>query len=218
MEKIEAIVDTCFLQKLSSEGKNIDNIKRVIDELSFALVCHPYIARHEFGLYSYLQNLVKTGYIREIPYDEFIKDELDKELYEAYYEQLYEDFRQFLKMKDGPKQIEKLELAPGTSIYDMHKQGSSMGDVHMLLMAMFMRLPIVLTEDSDIEILSTLAKKRIDVGSYTLKIYDAVDLLKEIAAKDESSITKKDLEKILNDLGKRQYRSEIKTIWNEHHS
>ena len=27
MEKTEVIVDTCFLQKLSSEGKVIDNIK-----------------------------------------------------------------------------------------------------------------------------------------------------------------------------------------------
>ncbi len=28
MRKTEVIVDTCFLQKLSSEGKAIDNIKK----------------------------------------------------------------------------------------------------------------------------------------------------------------------------------------------
>lgn len=28
MEKTEAIVDTCFLEKLSNEGKNVDNIKK----------------------------------------------------------------------------------------------------------------------------------------------------------------------------------------------
>ena len=217
MEKIEAIVDTCFLQKLSSEGKNVDNIKKVIDELSFKPVCHPYIATHELKLHSYLQNLLDVGYVREISYSEFIKDEMDKELYEAYYEQLYEDFRLFLEIKGGPKQIERLNLLPGTSIYDLHKQGSSMGDVHMLLMAMFMRLPIILTEDSDVETLSILAKKRIDFDNYTLKIYDAFDLLKEIATKEETSICKKEFKKILNDIGKRKSRSELRKIWNESH-
>ncbi len=218
MEKSKAIVDTCFLQKLSSEGKNIDNVKKVIDELAFTPVCHPYMVKHELGLFSYLQNLVQTGYIQEIPYDEFIKDDLDKQLYEAYFEQLYEDFRVFLAAKGGPKQIDKLRLSSSADIYEIHRQGSSMGDIHMLLMAMFMRLPIILTEDSDIEILNTLAKKRIDIGSYTLKIYDAFDLLKEIASREKSSISKKELEQILNDIGKRKYRSEIKKIWNENHS
>ena len=43
MEKTEVIVDTCFLQKLSSEGKVIDNIKRVLAELEYIPVVHPYI-------------------------------------------------------------------------------------------------------------------------------------------------------------------------------
>ena len=53
--------------------------------------------------------------------------------------------------------------------------------------------------------------------NYTLKIYDAFDLLKEIATKEETSIGKKELEKILNDIGKRKSRSELRKIWNESH-
>lgn len=41
MRKTEVIVDTCFLQKLSSKGKAIDNIKKVLAELEYIPVAHP---------------------------------------------------------------------------------------------------------------------------------------------------------------------------------
>lgn len=53
MRKTEVIVDTCFLQKLSSEGKAIDNIKRVLTELEYVPVAHPYIYEYELSLHSY---------------------------------------------------------------------------------------------------------------------------------------------------------------------
>ena len=104
MGKTEVIVDTCFLQKLSSEGKAIDNIKKVLTELEYIPVVHPYIYEHELSLHSYFVRLVEEGYIRVIQYNEFQKD--------------------------------------ATSIYNTHKQGSSMGDVHMILMASYLQMPI----------------------------------------------------------------------------
>ena len=49
MRKTEVIVDTCFLQKLSSEGKAIDNVKRILAELEYIPVVHPYIYEHELS-------------------------------------------------------------------------------------------------------------------------------------------------------------------------
>ena len=51
MKKTEVVVDTCFLQKLSSEGKSVDNIKKVLAELEYIPVVHPYIFEHEFVFY-----------------------------------------------------------------------------------------------------------------------------------------------------------------------
>lgn len=217
MKKTEVIVDTCFLQKLSSEGKKPENIKTILSEFDFVPIAHPYIIEHELSMKSYSEKMVKDGYIKKIEYVEFLKDDYDRHLYESYFFQLHEDLRLYLKAKEGPKQIKKLALHSNQNIYDTHIQGSSMGDVHMILMAAFMHLPIILTEDSDIDLLRSLAKKRTNLGQYTLEIYDAWDLIKQIAEKQETDISKKELEQILNEMGERPRRSEMKTIWNNHH-
>ena len=218
MTKNEAIIDTCFIEKITSGGSKVENIKLVLEELEYKPVVHPYVAKHEISLHSYSNDLIETGYIRKIEYSEFIPDEDDKLMYEDYFYQVYEDMRQFLEAKGVPKQIEKLVLPKNQDIYSYHRQGSSLGDVHMILMAAFMRLPIILTEDSDIELLRTIAKNRVSLGDFRLDIYNGVELLKKIAANDTPSLTKKDLESILLNMGERSKRSELRAVWNEHHT
>ena len=194
MEKTEVIVDTCFLQKLSSEGKVIDNIKRVLAELEYIPVVHPYIYEHELSLHSYFVRLVEDGYIKVMGYDEFQKDAMN-----------------------SPKQVEKLCLQKGQTIYNTHKQGSSMGDVHMILMASYLQMPILLTEDSDIEMLRDIAKRRMRLGEYSLQILNGVQLIEEIAKKQDSSITVKEIEAILKAMRERNAVSGIKAVWRENH-
>lgn len=215
MGKTEVIVDTCFLHKLSSEGKKIDSIKKVLAELEYIPVVHPYIFQHELSLHSYFKRLVEEGYIRIIQYNEFLKDASDKQSYEAYYEILYEDMRLALEALGGPKQIEKLILHKEWTIYNTHKQGSSMGDIHMILMASYLQMPIILTEDSDIELLRDIAKKRMRLGQYSLQILNAVQLIEKIAQKQDSSITVKEIEAILKGMGERKVISDIKAMRRE---
>lgn len=217
MGKTEVIVDTCFLQKLSSEGKVTENIKKVLDELAYTPVVHPYIFEHELSLYSYLVRLIEEGYIRVIPYNEFQKDVTDKQSYEAYYHVLYEDMRLTLEAMNSPKKVEKLCLHKGKTIYDTHRQGSSMGDVHMILMASYLQLPVVLTEDSDIELLRDVARRRMRLGEYSLQIFNGIQLIEQIAKKQDSSISMKEIELILKAMRERGSVSTIKAVWREHH-
>ena len=220
MRKTEVIVDTCFLQKLSSEGKAIDNVKRILAELEYIPVVHPYIYEHELSLYSYFVRLVEEKYIRVIQYNEFQKDAIDKQSYEAYYGVLYEDMRLALEAMNSPKQVEKLCLHKhkGQTIYNTHKQGSSMGDVHMILMASYLQMPILLTEDSDIEMLRDIAKRRMRLGQYSLQILNGTQLIEEIAKKQNTSISVKEIESILKAMRKRDAISSIKAVWRENHT
>ena len=218
MRRTEVIVDTCFLQKLSSEGKAIDNIKKVLAELEYIPVTHPYIYEHELSLHSYFVRLVEEKYIRVIQYNEFQKDAIDKQSYEAYYGVLYEDMRLALEAMNSPKQVEKLCLHKGQTIYNTHKQGSSMGDVHMILMASYLQMPILLTEDSDIEMLRDIAKRRMRLGQYSLQILNGTQLIEEIAKKQNTSISVKEIESILKAMRKRDAISSIQAVWRENHT
>lgn len=218
MEKTKVIVDTCFLQRLSSEGRNVTNVKRVLDELEYIPVVHPYISEHELSLHSYLKHLIDEGYIQVIPYSEFQKDESDEKSYRGYFEILYEDLRQLLEALESPKQMEKLNVPKGQTIYTMHKQGSSIGDVHMMLMAAFMQMPVILTDDGDIDNLREIARRRMGLSTYALRILNGVDVIMELAKKKESSITAKELESILKDMRARDKVSEVKEIWRENHN
>lgn len=64
MHKKEVLVDTAFLGKLSCDGKNIETFKKVLSDLKFKPVVHPYIAANELDMYSYFDSLVAEGFVR----------------------------------------------------------------------------------------------------------------------------------------------------------
>lgn len=218
MCKKEAIVDTCFFNKLSDYGKSIETFKKVLEELDYKPVVHPYIAEKELDVFPHFNKLIEEGFVRKVEYSEFIEDGDDAELYEQYFSELYEEMRDYLEIKGVKKQIEKLAIPKGQTIYTYRRAGMSLGDVHMILMAFFMRLPIILSEDGDIEVLRSVAKRKISSDSYNLDIYNVMDLILMIAQKEDTTFSKKELEKVVLEVKERANLSEVKQTWNEVHS
>ena len=202
----------------SNDGKNIEAFKKVLVDLDYKPVVHPYIAEKELDVCPHFNKLVEEGFIRKAEYSEFIEDEDDAELYEQYFPELYEEMREYLEIKGSKKQIEKLVIPKGQTIYTCRRAGMSLGDVHMILMAFFMRLPIILSEDGDIEFLRSVAKRKISSDSYNLDIYNVMDLIMMIAKKEDTTFSKKELEKVVLEVKERARLSEVKQVWNETHS
>ncbi len=88
----------------------------------------------------------------------------------------------------------------------------------MILMASFLQMPVLLTEDSDIEMLRDIAKRRMRLGQYSLQILNGVQLIEEIAKKQNTSISVKEIESILKAMRKRDVISSIKAVWRENHT
>ena len=218
MSKKEAIVDTCFFNKLSNDGKNSEVLKKVLTDLDYKPVVHPYIAEKELDMFPNFNKLVEEGFIRKAEYSEFIEDEYDKELYEQYFCELYEEMREYLEIKEVKKQIEKLNIPNGQTIYTYRRAGMSLGDVHIILMAFFMKLPIILSEDGDIEFLRSVAERKISGDSYKLDIYNVMDLILMIAEKEDTIFSKKELEKVVLEVKERSRLSEVKQTWNKTHN
>lgn len=217
MNKKEAIVDTCFFNKLSNEGKNIEAFKKVLSDLEFKPVVHPYISENELSMFPYFNKLVHDGFIRIAEYNEFIVDEDDRELYEQYFFDLYDEMKKYLEIKGGKKQLEELVMPKGQTIFTYRKAGNSLGDVHIILMAFFMRLPIILTEDGDIDSLRSITKRKMASDSYNLDIYNVMDLILMIARKEDTMFSKKEFEKVVLEVKERSRLSEVKQVWNSNH-
>lgn len=216
MDKKEAVVDTCFLLKLSAGGKKIDYIKLLLNELEYVPVIHPYIYNYEI-LNDGIKRLIDEGYIRKIDYNEFLTTEFEKQLYCDYFEQIYEIMRKRQKAVNSPKTPKKLELKGKQTIYNVRCAGSSIGDVHMILMASFMGLPIILTEDNDIEVLRSIADKQMSFSKISIEILCASDLIINLAQKDTCSLSKNELETILSEIGERKKRTLFREAWNSSH-
>ena len=217
MHKKEVLVDTAFLGKLSCDGKNIETFKKVLSDLKFKPVVHPYIAANELDMYSYFDSLVAEGFVRVAQYSDFLCDDEDRALYEAYFIDVHNTLRKYLEAAGGKKQLEKLVLPAGQTVFTYRKAAMSLGDVHMILMAFFMRMPVVLTEDADIDILRSITRRKMERESYTLEIYNAVDLLIMIANKENTVFMKSDLVNIIKSIGERAHLSEVKQVWNKTH-
>ena len=217
MSKKEAIVDTCFFNKLSNDGKNIETFKKVLMDLDYKPVVHPYIAEKELDMFPHFNKLVEEGFIRKAEYSEFIEDKDDEDLYKQYFSELHEEMREYLEIKGSKKQIDKLEIPKDQTIFTYRRSGMSLGDVHMILMAFIMRLPIILSEDGDIEFLRSVAKRKISTASYHLDIYNVMDLIMKIAQKEDTTFSKKELEKVVLEVKERTRLSEVKQAWNMTH-
>ena len=217
MNKKEVLVDTAFLEKLSCDGKNLETFKKVLSDLEYRPVVHPYIATNELDMHPYFDKLVAEGFVRVAQYTDFLCDDEDRTLYESYFIDIHNSLREYLEAAGGKKQLEQLVLPTGQDVFTYRKAAMSLGDVHIILMAFFTRMPIILTEDSDIDILRSITRRKMGSEKYALNIYSAVDLLTMIAEKEESIFKKKELVDIAKSIGERKHQSDIKQAWNRTH-
>ena len=63
-----------------------------------------------------------------------------------------------------------------------------------------------------------MAKRRLNLGQYSLRILNGIQLIEEIAQKPTASLTLKEIESILKSMGERGSVSSIKTVWREKHN
>ncbi len=203
--KQEVAIDTDFFDKLSKIGEKEEQLKKIVEELDYKLVVHPYIDARELDMNSHYIRLKEEGYIRIISYDEFLKAE-DRVLYDYYFHILYQELTG-----------KELRLPQERTIFDYYRAGSSFGEIHSVLMAAFMKIPIFLSDDSDAEYVGTRAKTLFNSSRYSLQVYNIVKVLTMVAEKEESSFEKTELVELVKKTGHPKAKSEIKQAWNRKH-
>lgn len=217
MNKKEVLVDTAFLIKLSQNGKDLESFKKVLSELDYLPVVHPYIADKEMDMLPYFTKLVNEGFVRIADYSEFLKDNDDICLYEQYFFEIHNELREEIELLGGKKKVEELILPPKMNIFTYRKAGMSLGDVHLVLMAFFTGTPVILSEDSDIKKLRSITKRRMGSESYTLEIFTSLDVLIMLAQNENTRFSKKDLIEILKHIEEKAHKNELVQAWESAH-
>jgi len=180
----KAIVDTCFLEKFNIKGGfSDDDFRMLIEGADLELYIHPYVFDNELDMFSYAQRLVDKGICKKVDYESFIGADYYFEMYKSLYIEIYNEFYERKKISNEFKAMKMHSLEPDTDIINNRYSGSSMGDVHIIMMALFMEIPIILSEDNiDMIEIYDIAKRKINSDRTSLKIYklgDVIEMAKE---------------------------------------
>lgn len=218
MEKRKALVDADFFLKLAKLEKNGKTIKRILDTLDFVPVVHPYTADYELDMNDTFQKLMREGTIQKIEYKDFLNDESEKLYYATYFEIFHNELKKYLEIEKPYKAIPDLVLPAGRTIFDYHRAGMSLGDVHLILTAYFMEIPVILSNDGDSEFLEERARSQFDTDDFQLTILNDFDVLCELAGIEQQEFSKENLVSLAKNTGHAKKKSTIKQIWNRSHS
>ena len=213
----EVLVDTSFFEKMTCGGNHVDIFDKMVLEAGYLPVVHPYLAKYELDVRPYFKRLCASDKVRIASYDEFLEDETDRITYVNQFMVIHEELRKVMDTNNSRKHLDKLTLPKGMTVFNYRKAGMSLGDVHMILMAFYTGIPVIFTEDSDIDILRSITRRYISSDNYTLDIMNAVDIIRSDVSSAGFMIEKKELENMVKLIGERHNLADIKTAWKDAH-
>lgn len=139
MERSLAVLDTDFILKIADihtpKVDTADLFVRLMDGLACDPVVHPYVMEHELHACGLAKEMERAGKLRAISYDDFMpKNQL-------FYEQAFREMYHILTFEDNGEERE-----PDQNIYT-HHAGKSYGEIHSLIMANQLQIPIFYSND-----------------------------------------------------------------------
>lgn len=184
MNNREAIIDTDFLNKITqapnvADGKDL--FMRTMEEFGVRPVVHYYLAERELQVNNPIATeLLSSGYLKVYFKEDIVTDAESIDLYEQYFRKWYNYLN-----------VNKPRLEKNVDIFKLHRALHSLGEIHSTLMAYFMNLDIIMSDDSD-------AKTLVDVASLSqINVLDLVDVYSFIATKEEKTITLDEVENVI---------------------
>ncbi len=167
----EVLLDNDFcnmFHELNIPGSkiNIDELyNKMIEQIGKKPCIHKYISESEVLLNPFIQDKIKRNEIRIIDFPEILKEEGSQ----VYYESLFIEYYKFLKGKEFTGDVFKSRIA-----------GESYGEIHSLITAFFLGIPIFLSNDNDAKL---LADKKINThNNINVQIISGFDFLTKYEA------------------------------------
>jgi len=209
-EPIEAIIDTDFFNKITlapyiDDGKDL--FIRTMNELNIQPVVHYYVAEREMSVKNVIATeLLYSGYLKVYHKEDIVKSEDDEQLYASYFRKWYNYLN-----------FDKPRLEKNVDVFELLRADHSLGEIHSTLMAYFLKLKMIMSDDSDAAALVKYA------GLSEIEVWNLVDVYSIIGVKTIKSITIKEVENVIRSENsrdsikekkrKKQRFKKVKDIW-----
>lgn len=191
----KAIIDTCFFEQFNKGIRfSEDDFCTLMYAMQMEILIHPYVYDKELSMHAYIDTLINKGLCRVVDYEEFLTTEYFKEMYRGLFVEIYNEFYN-RKLVSNSRKAEKMhQLGQDTDIFEVRFSGASIGDVHIIMMAFFMNIPIILSEDNvDMMELYEIAKNKMNSDQYQLVLYKIKDVIEIV--KDKKILSGKEIKR-----------------------
>lgn len=156
-DKKDVVIDTDFFRKLTNNLTSEELFLKIMEEINKTPVMHEFVFKEELHEHSLVKKLKDGGFLKVYSFHDYLNDaNLDdfKEKFNAAYKKLnYQTF-------------------PETDILAYRKCEESLGEIHSSLMAWYMNMDIMMSDDVDakhyVTTMLTSRNKKIEV----LNIFD----------------------------------------------
>lgn len=181
MNETLAVLDADFLNKINEiRSVNPDELfQKLMRELNCTPVVHPFVMDHELFGCGLAQRMQKQGVLRRVDYTEFLPAEKKEK-----YEQQFRDLYRMLTSLEHERAMEADE-----DIFARHA-GKSYGEIHSVLMANQMGIPVFYSNDHSGK---SLCRRFRHVDSKTME-----DIHRELTARGDCTITTKEWKYLLH--------------------
>jgi len=169
MDESRVLLDSDFCNMLTEiNSEKIDSRKLLEDLISIlgkVPYIHEYLVNEELFNNTIIQDFLKEGKIKVLKYSEITQNGKYKQLYEDTFEEFFytmndEDFSQ-IKSK--------------TDCFSFRKQGCNLGEIHSLIAARFLSIPLFYSNDTGARALA----KKYDTQDCVVKLVSGLDLMIE---------------------------------------
>lgn len=180
------VIDSDFCNMIAP-GNNIEKEKRfvrsIFDSLQKKPVVHTFVFEQELLTNTVMKELASEKFIDVIDYSAF----LPAEIFKKQYTETFADFYNFM----NGETIEKV-----FDVVTQHHSKKNMGEIHSLILAQYMGLPIFMSNDNGAK---NLAKSRINTQGYKIEVMNVCDVFCEIKRNGTIQIDKKAVRSILKE-------------------
>lgn len=158
--RTKAVIDADFFRNATEYDQGVTLFLRMLDGLDMQPVMHEFVAETELRQNKYLGQLIQTGQLAVIRYEDYLQSNAEKEEYKEYFLEAF-------------GRINRYDFPKDKDIYQYSDGQESLGEIRSIYMAMKKGYRYFMSDDGDSRVLAKnffSSKHAVEVAS----LYDVL--------------------------------------------